>query len=203
MKRAKIVAIYGITNLGKSTQCLRLKNHFNSQGLKCEIVKYPRYDLEPTGPRIYNYIKKDNPEKLTPFGFQKLQVKNRQDFEDTLLQMAEDNDILLLEMYIGTGIAYGMGDGISKQAMIEMNKGLLEPDMSLLLNGKRFMESKESNHVFEQDDEKTERIRNIHLELAQDFNWPVIKSDESEEEVSEALLFEISKCLSKLEDRAV
>jgi len=203
MKRAKIVAIYGITNLGKSTQCNRLKTHYNFQGLNCEIIKYPRYDLEPTGPRINAFIRNENPEKLTPLEFQKLQVQNRKDFEDILIEMAEDNDFLILEMYTGTGIAYGMGDGISKQIMIEMNEGLLVPDLSLLLNGQRFLEAKETNHVFEQDDEKTERIRNFHLELAKDFGWPIVKSDDSEEEVSENILFEISKCLSRPERQAV
>lgn len=197
MKKAQIIAIYGITNIGKSTQCALLKEHYNSHGFKCEIIKYPRYDLEPTGPRINAFIRNKNPENITPLEFQFLQVQNRKDFESTLVEMSKDNDFLILEMYTGTGIAYGMGDGIPKQVMIEMNDGLLEPDLSLLLNGRRFLEAKEVNHIFEQDDEKTERIGNIHLELAKDFGWKIIKSDDSKEEVFDNILFEISKCFSK------
>ena len=45
------------------------------------------------------------------------------------------------------------------------------------------MDSVEAGHRFETDDEKTERIRLIHLDLAKEFNWSIVNANRSVEEV--------------------
>jgi dTMP kinase len=183
MKTGKLITIMGITNLGKTTQQNILEERLKKEGYNIVSFKYPMYTHEPTGPRIFDYLKKGNPENLSPTEFQKLNVQNRKDFEPVVKEFLQQGYLVLAEMYVGTGIAYGMGDGIPKSDLIEWNKELLQPDISILLDGNRFMESKESGHIFEEDDEKTENIRKIHLELAQDFDWDIVNANQSIEKV--------------------
>lgn len=179
----KLITIMGVTNMGKTTQQKLLETKLQSNGISFISLKYPVYDLEPTGPRIHAYLKGGNPENLSPVDFQKLNVQNRFDFQPTLEKLLEEHQIVIAEMYVGTGIAYGMGDGILKQDLVDWNNGLLVPDVAILLDGKRFLESKEQGHIFEQDDEKTESIRKIHLELAQDFGWSMVNANQSVDQV--------------------
>ena len=90
-------------------------------------------------------------------------------------------------MYTGTGLAYGIGEGVNKEYLLALNEGLRIPDISILLDGNRFMESAEENHRFEQNDELTERIRKIHLELALEMNWQIINANQPKEEVHEQI----------------
>lgn len=193
MKRGILVTIMGITNVGKTTQMKMLEELFKQKHLKYQALKYPIYGLEPTGPRIFAYLKEGNPEGLTPDKFQLLCAENRRDFQLKLEQMLEENDIVLGEMYTGTGIAYGMCDGVPKEYLLKVNEGILEPDVSILLDGDRFLESIEAVHHFENDEVKTAFARQVHLELAKDLNWVIINANQTVEEVHQQIWNEISK----------
>jgi len=191
MKKGKTIAIYGTTNVGKTTQVDLLRIRFLAIGKKCITIKYPIYNLLPTGPRINDYLRNGNPEHLSPEEFQYLNVQNREDFESEAIKAKKENHVILLEMYKGTGIAYGMGDGLSKQFLISMNEKLFEPNLNILLDGKQFMESVEKGHIYEEDETKTAIIRRAHLELAKDFGWTVVRSDQQKEEVLESIWTQI------------
>jgi dTMP kinase len=187
MKKGILVTIMGITNMGKTTQADMLRNRLSHEGLSFQSLKYPLYNLEPTGLRISDFLRKGNPENLTPKDFQYLCAQNRKDFDIEIRKILSEHKVVIAEMYTGTGIAYGMGDGLDKNYLIEINKGILEPDVSILLDGERFLESEEQSHVYENDHDKTERIRKIHLDLAKEFNWIIINANLPREEIHEQI----------------
>lgn len=195
MKKGILVTIMGVTNMGKTTQMEILKKVFHEKGLKFQTLKYPIYKLEPTGPKIFACLKEDNPNNMEAVELQTLCAQNRKDFEPQLKVMLLENDIIIAEMYTGTGIAYGMCEGLPKELLLEFNDGILEPDVSILLDGNRFMESVESRHHFEGDNAKTEFARQVHLELAKDLNWKVVDANQSIEEVHNQIIDEIYKYL--------
>lgn len=182
-KKAKRIALMGINNIGKTTQQLLLESFLKEQKYQVATLKYPLYNLEPTGPRCNAYLRKGNPENLTPKEFQQLCAQNRFDFQDTLEGMSKVYDYIILEMYTGSGICFGMADGVDKQELVEMNDGLLIPDTSILLDGERFLDSKEEIHNYEQDDLKMKTIRDNHLELAHDLGWSTVNANQSIEKV--------------------
>ncbi len=190
-----LFTLLGVTNTGKTTQQKLLEEHLKNDGYTVVYVKYPRYETEPTGPRINAYLRGGNPEHISAQEFHELQIQNKFDFEPKLVTLLSENDIVLAEMYTGTGITYGMGDGISKEWLIEQYAPLRKADISILLDGKRFMESKEEGHHYENDDEKTEKIRLAHLELANDFGWTIINANQTIDEVHQQIYSEIKKIL--------
>ncbi len=53
----KFIAIYGINNIGKSTQTSLLVQKLVSAGVRVEYVKFPIYDLDPTGKMLNEILR--------------------------------------------------------------------------------------------------------------------------------------------------
>ena len=167
------VSVYGV---GKTTQINLLKKRLEQENLKVFLLKFPLCDLPPTGLRIKAYLCNGNPEKLSALKFQTLCAQNRKDFDKTLRNIIFENDIVIAEDYIGTGIAWGMSAGIPKKELVKLNEGLVMEDLSILLDGKRFKQSIELNHKHEQDNDLAEKVRKHYLEIAFHYGWQIIYS---------------------------
>jgi len=55
--RGKFIAIYGINNIGKSTQTSLLVQKLVGCGIRVEYLKYPLYDLDPTGKMLNEILR--------------------------------------------------------------------------------------------------------------------------------------------------
>lgn len=53
----KFIAIYGINNIGKSTQTNLLMQRLLSAGIRAEYIKFPIYDLDPTGKMLNEILR--------------------------------------------------------------------------------------------------------------------------------------------------
>ncbi|MFH0776208.1 MAG: hypothetical protein V1936_01185 [Patescibacteria group bacterium] len=53
----KFIAVYGINNIGKSTQTSLLVQRLVRAGIPVEYVKYPIYDLDPTGKMLNEILR--------------------------------------------------------------------------------------------------------------------------------------------------
>lgn len=186
--RGQSIVIYGSPNLGKTTQSKRLVMTLKEYGMDVEYIKYPIYDLEPTGPRL-NRILREHTENLSYSEIQEIFVQNRRDFEPHLQEMLDAGKVVVAEDYVGTGIAWGLTYGISLETMEEMNAGLFVPDISILLSGERFTDGIERSHLHEAGD-KWEVNRGVHLRLAERYGWSVVNATQSEEKVANDI-FEI------------
>ncbi len=204
----KFIAIYGINNLGKTTQAqmlVRRINESSQNGVDCIYLKYPLYDLVPTGPVINDYLRSGNPLRLSPQTFQVLNVLNRNQFDGivrahlTLTQTDESDRFthIVAEDYIGTGIAWGVGAGVDEEFLIELNTHLVNPDIAFLFDGKRFDEGREEGHTHESNDDLTERVRLIHLDLARKFGWHVVNANRPREIIHEEIWSKVEPLLGK------
>lgn len=182
-KKGKFIVVYGMNNLGKTTMVNRLVEFLKKENKEAVYLKYPIYDLKPTGPRINNYLRNGNPENLTSLEIQKLYVDNRRDFEPKLKKMISSGKWIIAEDYCGTGIAWGVIRGETLQQMEKINKGLLSPDLSILLDGERFLTGIETNHKNESDNEIWPKGREIHLGLAKKYDWKLVNANQNRKKV--------------------
>jgi thymidylate kinase len=187
-QKGLLVAIYGINNIGKSTQVKLLKEEFEKQGKKAIIIKYPVYNLAPTGPQINAYLRQGNPEKLSSKQIQFLFAQNRKDYESKLKELIIENDIVILEDYTGTGISWGMGAGVDKDYLIDINKDLIIPDISILMDGERFLQGEEKYHLHENNYELIDKVREALLGLSKQFNWKIVNANQSIEFVKKDIM---------------
>jgi len=190
-----VIALYGINNIGKSTQAEMLLARLSKEG-QSRHIKFPIYDLEPTGPLINEYLRKGNPYNLTPREAQLVYIQNRIEFAPTLTELRGKTH-LILEDYAGTGIAWGIGAGVDKELLVRLNSTLPKPDVNILLDGERFIEAKEKGHVHEENDVLMAKVRKAHIMLGKEFGWQAVDANATKEEVHEEIWHIVEKAIAQ------
>lgn len=192
-KKGKLIVLYGINNIGKSTQAKLLVERFEEEGIESEYVKYPVYQEEPTGSFINEVLRKGK--RISDEELQMWYVLNRYQFEPRLKDMLSRGTYVIAEDYIGTGIAWGMARGIEKSWLIELNKFLIPSDIEIYMKGHRFEESIEDNHRNEQDAVIMKKAEDAHDELAQQYGWNEVDAGQAVQVVHESVWNIISKSI--------
>jgi len=185
--KGKFIVLYGINNLGKTTQAKKLVERLKQEGRAAEYLKYGIYDLEPSGPILNDYLRKQNPLNLSAREFQIFQSLNRTQYEPELVKKLESGIMIVAEDYAGTGIAWGMGAGVDKAFLKKINSHLLREDLVILFDGQRFLDGVEDGHAHEKNDELTERVRQIHLDLGQEYGWQKIDANQDMQIIHEQI----------------
>jgi len=117
---------------------------------------------------------------------------NRFQFEPTLREWLKDGKVVVAEDYTGTGIAWGMVKGASKEWLESLNRPLIKEDLAVLLDGERFVHATEEGHIHETNEEFMKLARQIHLELGEAYGWVKIPVQPTKDE-TEALVWEVVK----------
>lgn len=181
--KGKFIVIYGINNIGKSTQARLLAGRLKHEGIEARYVKYPIYDLEPTGPRLDRILRHDAESDIRETDLQMIYAQNRRDFQRELQEILEKGKWVVAEDYTGTGIAWGWTKGADLDTLENMNRDLLKEDLAILLDGDRFIEGKEHNHIHERQDALADECRKNHLAFAERYGWSVVDANRSIDEV--------------------
>jgi thymidylate kinase len=190
MNKGKFIVIYGPNNLGKSTQLDLLEGLWQHMDRPYKRIKYPRYDT-PTGQLINRVLRPvDGEEKLvmSDEDLQDLYAKDRRVNEPELQEWLKTMDVFG-EDYKDTGRAWGLTKGVSREFLDKVNANLLDPDITILLDGERFTGGIEKGHRFEgAGQEVWETNRRIHQELAAEFGWEIVNANEGPEKVHEKIV---------------
>lgn len=186
--KGKFIVFYGINNLGKTTQAKLLVEKLQQKGLQAEYLKYPIYDLAPSGPILNKYLRGGNPHELSAREAQIIYTLNRTQFETELKNKLTNGINIISEDYVGTGLAWGIGAGVEERFLKFINSHLLAEDIAFLFDGERFTDSTEKNHKHETDNELLEKVRKTHLRLGEEFGWKKINANLSIEEIHRQIL---------------
>jgi dTMP kinase len=198
-KKGKFIVIYGINGTGKSTQVKNTIDYLERKKIKVQYLKYPIYDLRPEGPFIDKYLRDEKFRKKNPQTTEQLQTKyakNRKRFEGKLKNILAKGTWVVAEDYLGTGIAWGLTWGADLEYLEDINRNLLQPDLTILLHGKRFLTALEKGHRNESNEEKMSISKNFHRLLACRYDWKLIDSNQEIKEVSRDIQKQI-RLLSK------
>lgn len=191
MNKGKLIVLYGANNLGKSTQVRLLEEYLKRKGQKVKRIKYPIYDLEPTGPIINAVLRKGK--QMAEDALQTMYAQNRKDYESTLKEMLNDGTTVIAEDYIGTGIAWGLVRGLKITFLEKINKKLFPPDVSIMLYGTRFPTGREVTHRNEMDDTLWQNAAEKHDYLAERYCWDKVLANQTEEKVLKNIIKVLKK----------
>ena len=183
----KMIVLYGINNIGKSTQAKLLVENLNKEGLEAVYLKFPLYDLLPSGKLLNDYLRYGNPNNLSVREMQIINVLNRTQAQDKIRTELEMDKIIISEDYTGGGLAWSIGGGLNKEFVLELNSHLIKEDLSIVFNGQRFDSGIESGHKHETDNSLTESVRLAYLELAMDFKWEIIDANQPVETIQQKI----------------
>src|SRR3989344_1023888 len=186
-EHGKFIVLYGINNLGKSTQAQALVKRLIAADKPAVYLKYPVYELEPTGPNINRVLRSEQKQQLTEIDFQALYAQNRRDYQPTLEQTLAAGTTVVAEDYTGTGIAWGLAKGAALEALEAQNADLRKEDVTIWLDGQRFLDGREVTHLHESNDALVERCRQTHAQLAQRYGWLRVDANQPIAHVADAI----------------
>lgn len=190
--KGKLIAFYGINNIGKSTHTHKLVEKLKSEGYDAHYLKYPVYDIEPTGPYINGVLREGTRPTITEEELQMWYTLNRFQYQDELKKRLENGEIIVAEDYVGTGITWGHTKGAELEWLEEMNKYLLKEDLSILMYGERAMHMKEEGHLHESDDDLVSRAAETFFMLADRYRWDKVQLQDEKEDTAK-LIWDIVK----------
>jgi len=189
----KFIVFYGINNLGKSTQAQKLVQRLQNEGHRAEYLKYPLYELEPSGPMINNYLREGNKYGLSAREVQIMYALNRTQYEHKLQEKLQAGINIVSEDYTGTGLAWGISTGVDEEFLKYINIHLLSEDLAFLFDGDRFLEAQEKTHKHESNNGFMEKAREVHLRLGRELGWKNINANQSIEEIHEEIWERVKK----------
>ncbi len=182
----KLIVIYGANNLGKSTQVEMLERALHDLQIPVKRIKYPIYDLEPTGPLINSIIRGGG--SMPEEELQRTYVQNRRDYEPELERLLRDGTSVIAEDYNGTGIAWGLVRGVPLERLEKMNDGLRKEDIAILLKGERFETGREAGHRNETDDALWQKANENHLMLGERYGWQHVNANRERKVVHDEIM---------------
>lgn len=187
VKKGIFITIYGINNIGKSTQAKLLVERLEKAGHKAKYLKYPVYELEPTGPFLYKTLRDPNGQKILEDELQLWFILNRYQFQPELKRLLDEGYVVVAEDYVGTGVAWGTAKGLDREWLEETNKFLLKEDFAILMEGQRKISSKEEGHVHEQNEPLLMKCTEVLAKLAEKYGWKRLQVQEKKEDTAESL----------------
>lgn len=196
----KFIVLYGVNNLGKTTQAkLLVENLIIKMGQEAEYLKYAIYNLDPSGSLINNYLRQGNPYQFSSREFQLLQVLNRTQYEPKLKEKLVKGTWIIAEDYIGTGIAWGMAEGIDKNLLYKLNTHLLQEDLGILFQGEPFTETLDKSNAHETSVNMLTKVNQAFEEISRDFGWHIIKANQPIATIQEEIMDIIKSKITYLE----
>jgi dTMP kinase len=185
--RGKFITLYGINNIGKTTHAKKLVEKLEAAGHKATYIKYPVYDVEPSGVFIDQVLRGEKGQNISEDELQFWFVLNRYQYQPTLQQNLEDGYIVVAEDYIGTGIAWGTAKGLETEWLESVNSRLVKEDLAIMMEGKRDESAKEAIHVHEQNDDLIQRCTKVHDELADKYGWKRVMLQDKIEDTADLI----------------
>ncbi len=186
-----IISIEGIDQSGKSTQTKLLIDKLKEQGHQVESISFPNYstavgrEIEAflAGERFYNVQTRHM-----------LLSVNRWEHKDEIENWINNNKMVVLNRYSGSNYAYGVVQGLDLDWLLNLEKGLPAPDLTVLidLSPETSIERKTSDRdLHEQNQEFLGKVRQEYLKMAEQWGWRVIDGGRDISTVQELIWQEV------------
>jgi len=103
-----LIVIEGLDGAGKSTQINRLNEYFTARGLCCRQLHFPRTGSSVYGDLIARFLRGELGEihQVNPYLVALIYAGDRFDFKPTLENWLNAGDMVLLDRYVYSNVAY-------------------------------------------------------------------------------------------------
>jgi thymidylate kinase len=198
----------GLDGSGKSTVAAAVAKHIGAQ-----LIHFPNDD-SASGKLIRSALRKQwslvhttlapnlpNIRDAFAMVFQALQLANRMEQWAILSQAAAGEAPLVAARYWQSGLVFGSLDGLSRQWLIDIHKGLPQAahnvliDVSVGVALERQLGRNAPLEAYEGNIQRTARIRELYLELWQERGWPIVNGEQPIDDVIADAL-EVVACVS-------
>jgi len=103
-----LIVIEGLDGAGKSTQINRLNEYLTARGHRCRQLHFPRTDSPVYGELIARFLRGDlgDIHQVNPYLVALIYAGDRFDFKPTLEKWLNAGDMVLLDRYVYSNVAY-------------------------------------------------------------------------------------------------
>lgn len=183
-----LIVIEGADQAGKKTQTNLLKKRLVSAKISTKVFSFPDYTT-PIGKEINRYL--HGRRKYAPQVIHCLLSANRWEKLHQIEDAMSKHSVVLMNRYYQSNIVYGVANGIEQKWLENLDWGLPEPDLVILLDvshGESFRRKKTRRDKFEDNKEFLISVRKIYRNMARKKSWKVIDASKSKYEIHEQIM---------------
>lgn len=208
----KYIVIEGNDGTGKSTQVAKLANYFRGRGRTVCVVEEPGSDdpdkSTPIADELRKVIKNGDLTRSAAVNVALFSAARRELWREKIQPALERGEIVLsARNYISTLVYQGRGEGYDEVEILRLTKlftdeKYLHPDVMIVLSlshdkrAKRIAmrgELKNPDTFESRGQDFQEKVDDGYLEIAKDYDIPVVLADGNVEEVHDMLIDEIKE----------
>jgi dTMP kinase len=126
-----LIAFEGLDQSGKQTQAELLRDRLVEAGRLVRLLSFPAYDTA-IGSEIERALRGDR-----DYGsdvMQLLYVANRYEWKPQIARELARGTVLVCDRYLSSSVAYGEAQGLDRAWLIDVQKYLPQPDLTVLLD---------------------------------------------------------------------
>ena len=208
----KYIVIEGNDGTGKSTQVAKLANYFRERGRTVCVVEEPGSDdpekSTPIADELRKVIKNGDLARSAAVNVALFSAARRELWREKIQPALERGEIVLsARNYISTLVYQGRGEGYDESEILRLTKlftdeRYLRPDIMIILSlshdtrEERIAmrgELKNPDTFESRGQDFQEKVDDGYLEIAKDYDIPVVLADGKVEEVHDILIDEIKE----------
>lgn len=183
MKEGQIIVLEGIDKAGKGTQCKLLQNDIIKAGFNCKILDFPDYSTA-IGKEIRLFL--DGRRSYSKEVQHMLLSVNRWEKKEKIETMLQNGTIIIMDRYYQSNIVYGLSNGLDLNWLINLDKGLPEEDIVIILEidpETSYKRINQNRDLFEKNLEFLLNVKQNYRKLSQVYKWRIINGEETIEKI--------------------
>jgi dTMP kinase len=180
----RLIVFEGLDQSGKQTQAEILRDRLKQEGRKARLVSFPDYATS-IGEEIARALQGER--EYGPDVMQLLYIANRYERKPDLRRWLDGGLMLVCDRYTASSIAYGEAQGLDVAWLIETQKFLPAPDLTILLDiapetavGRKAVD----RDRYERDLALQERVRDSYHRQAEAGAWVHLDGERARDRVA-------------------
>jgi dTMP kinase len=178
-----LIAFEGLDQSGKQTQAERLRDRLVEAGRLVRLLSFPAYDTA-IGTEIERALR--GVREYGPDVMQLLYVANRYEWKPQVERELARGTVVICDRYLASSVAYGQAQGLDAAWLIDMQKYLPPPDLTILLDLDPAVSARRKaadRDKYERDLELLARVRRSYREQSTG-GWVTLDADRDRDVVA-------------------
>jgi dTMP kinase len=179
-----LVAFEGLDQSGKQTQAEKLRDRLTGDGRAVQLLSFPDYTT-PLGVELSRALRGER--EYGADVMQLLYVANRYEWKDEILSARAAGAVVVCDRYVASSVAYGEAQGLDPRWLVEIQKYLPQPDLTVLLDIPPEVSARRKTadrDKYERDLALLGRVRDSYRRQAAAGGWLVLDADRDRDAVA-------------------
>jgi dTMP kinase len=184
MTAGLLIAFEGLDQSGKQTQAELLRDRLTARGRTVRLLSFPDYQTV-IGAEIGRALHGER--NYGADVMQLLYVANRYEYKQAINDARAAGTILVCDRYLASSVAYGEAQGLDRAWLVEIQKYLPAPDLTILLDippEASARRKSQDRDRYERDLALLARVRESYVRQAAGSDWVRIDADRDRDAVA-------------------